>query len=296
MGNSEILQLSDTTWLLPGPTNIGFVLVDGEVYLIDSGNDKESGRRIRKILDERGWKLKAIVNTHSNADHIGGNDYLQRLTGCEVWAAAVESPFIEHPKLEASFLWGGFPIRELNSKFFEAKASTVSHKVGHETEMIEDVLHVVHLPGHFFGMIGLLTKDGVFFLGDSMFGEKVLEKYRLPFVYDVRSYKETIRAVSNIEAEHYIVSHGEPRNEIGNLAEVNLSLIEDVEARLEEILEEERTTEETLTELCDFYGIVLDHGQYALVGSTLRSFLSYLYHESRIVWEFRENRLYWKRG
>jgi glyoxylase-like metal-dependent hydrolase (beta-lactamase superfamily II) len=294
MGTSEIIRLNDSTWLLSGPTNIGFVERDGEVYLIDSGNDKESGRRIRKVLDERGWKLKALVNTHSNADHIGGNDYLQRLTGCQIWAPAVEVPFIEYPKFESAFLWGGFPIKELGSKFFEAKPSSVTHKMGPEAEMIDDTLQVVHLPGHFFGMIGLLTEDGVFFLGDSMFGENILKKYKLPFIYDVRSYKETIEAVRSIEAEHYIVSHGEPLREIGELAEINLALVEDVEARLEEILEKEKTTEETLTELCDHYGIVLDHGQYALVGSTLRSFLSYLYHESRIVWEFRENRLYWK--
>jgi len=84
MPDHTFLQLTEHTWLLPGPTNIGMVVRDGEVYLIDSGNDKDAGRRIRKVLDEKGWNLKGIINTHSNADHIGANDYLQRLTGCEI--------------------------------------------------------------------------------------------------------------------------------------------------------------------------------------------------------------------
>ena len=58
-------QLGESTWVLEGPTNIGFIEKEHEVILIDSGNDKDSGRRINKIVKERGWKLKAVLNTHS---------------------------------------------------------------------------------------------------------------------------------------------------------------------------------------------------------------------------------------
>ena len=65
-------QLGEHTWVLEGPTNIGFIVRNEEVILIDSGNDKEAGRRINKVLKEKNWTLKALINTHSNADHIGG--------------------------------------------------------------------------------------------------------------------------------------------------------------------------------------------------------------------------------
>ena len=67
----ELVQVSERCYYIQSPAKIGLVkLGDTEVCLIDSGNDKEAGRKVRQILDKNGWKLTAIYNTHSNADHI----------------------------------------------------------------------------------------------------------------------------------------------------------------------------------------------------------------------------------
>ena len=136
------------------------------------------------------------------------------------------------------------------------------------------------LPGHFFGMIGVLTDDGVLYLGDCMFGERTLEKYKIPFVYDVGAYKATIRKVAAIPALHYVMSHGE---------------IEAVERDIEGMLGEGMSFEAVLATVCGGYGITLDVGQYALVGSTIRSFLSYLYNQGRITIAMRGNAMFWTR-
>ncbi len=62
-------------------------LNDSEVCLIDSGNDKDAGKKVLKILEAGGWKLKMVINTHSHADHIGGNSLLAQRTGCSVYTA-----------------------------------------------------------------------------------------------------------------------------------------------------------------------------------------------------------------
>lgn len=74
----ELCQVSERSYYIQSPAKIGLVKLNGQdVCLIDSGNDKDAGRRVRQLLDANGWHLTAIYNTHSNADHIGGNRYLQ---------------------------------------------------------------------------------------------------------------------------------------------------------------------------------------------------------------------------
>ncbi len=292
MDSNSIIQLTDQSWLIPGATNIGIIVKDERVFLIDSGNDKEAGRKILRIIQEKGWTLKGIINTHSNADHIGGNNYLQRTTECEIWATLGEAAFIHTPIIESSFLWGGYPFKELQTKFFEAKPSQVT-KIIDCAANIND-FEFIPLPGHFIDQIGVLTGDKVFYLGDSIFGENILEKYKIPYIYNVKEFKNSLEKIKTIEAEYYVPSHGEVLTKITDLAEVNILKANDIENKLLETIHEGKTFEDILREMSIRYNIQLNFGQYALVGNTLRSFLSYLYNEGKAKYDFEDNKMYWQ--
>ena len=120
----ELHQIGAKSYYIDCPAKMGVYLTsENEAYLIDSGNDKSAGKRARKILDEKGWSLKGILNTHSHADHIGGNQYLQQQTNCKIFAEGIEKCFTEYPVLEPSFLYGGYPCKDLRHKFLLAKPS-----------------------------------------------------------------------------------------------------------------------------------------------------------------------------
>ena len=145
----ELVQVNEKTYYIESPAKIGVYVAGGtDVYLIDSGNDKDAGRKIRKLLDEKGWTLKGILNTHSNADHIGGNDYLQRQRKCKVFAGGIETAFTKYPILETSFLYGGYPCKDLRHKFLLAAASDA---VDFSDADFPKDIEVIPLPGHFFG-------------------------------------------------------------------------------------------------------------------------------------------------
>lgn len=113
----ELRQVSTNSYYVQSPAKIGIIkLNDTDVCLIDSGSDKDAGRKVRQILDANNWRLQAIYNTHSNADHIGGNKYLQNQTGCKIYAPGIDCAFTNHTILEPAFLYGGFSTKGLTAQ------------------------------------------------------------------------------------------------------------------------------------------------------------------------------------
>ena len=287
----ELIKVGEKTYYIKNPTNIGvYKISENEVFLIDSGNDKDAGRKILKIMDEQGWTVKGIITTHSNADHIGGNKIIQDRTGCKIYATAIEKSFSENPVLESSFLYGGYPFKDLRNKFLCAKESNV--------ELIDnnlpDGLEVISLKGHFFEMIGIKTDDDVYFLGDSIFSEETIRKYHLFFLYDVKEFLNSLEFLSSLEGKLFIPSHTEASENILELIEINKAKVMEISNKIYEICEEEKIFEEILKIIFDEYKLTLSSNQYVLIGSTIRSYLSYLYEEEKLTYEFKDNRMYWK--
>ena len=185
----ELVQVAENTFFIESPAKMGiYKLNDQEVCLIDSGNDKDAGKKVLRILEERGWTLKYIITTHSNADHVGGNALLQQRVGVPAYTSGIEACFNRFPVLEPSFLYGGYPCKDLRNKFLMAQPSDAQEL---NQVSLPDGMEILELPGHYFGMIGVKTPDQVWFLADCVMGENILQKYHASFIYDVGAYLVT---------------------------------------------------------------------------------------------------------
>ena len=288
----ELVKVGEKTYYIKNATNIGIYKIDDkDVYIIDSGNDKDAGKKILKIIEEQGWNVKGIINTHSNADHIGGNKVIQDRTGCAIYAYNIEKSFTENPILEPSFLYGGYPFKDLRNKFLLAKESTVTNIENNLPEGLE----YISLKGHFFDMIGIKTSDDVYFLADSLFSEETIMKYHLFFIYDVREYLNTLDYLDTLKGSLFIPSHCEASTDIKLLTSLNRNKIHEVLEVITKYCEKEVTFEEILKYIFDKYSLVMNANQYVLIGSTIRSYLSYLYDEGKITYEFKDNKMLWKK-
>ena len=288
----ELQQVSESCYYIQSPAKIGLIKLGGnDVCLIDSGNDKETGRKIRQILDANGWRLKAIYNTHSNADHIGGNKYLQTQTGCDIFAAGIERDFTEHPILEPSFLYGGFPPECLRHKFLLAQESEADALT---QEALPDGIRMIPLPGHFFDMVGYESSDGVVFLADCLASKETLEKYQITFVYDVAAYLSTLEMVKTLRAKMFVPAHTEAMEDIAPLAQLNIDKVHEIAQKILEICKGPTIFEHLLQKLFLDYGLRMSFEQYVLVGSSVRSYLAWLKDSGKIEVTFEDGLMCWQ--
>lgn len=290
----ELIQVSANSYYIQSPAKIGlYKLSETEVCLIDSGNDKDAGRKVRQLLDANGWQLKAIYNTHSNADHIGGNKYLQAQTGCKIYAPGIECDFTRHPLLEPSFLYGGYPCKDLRHKFLMAQESNAEPLT---REVLPEGFSLIELPGHFFSMVGFRTPDDVVYLADCLSSTETLDKYQIGFIYDVGAYLDTLEKVKTMQAVLFVPAHAAPTREIASLAQYNIDKVQEIAAKILDLCAEPRGFAELLQQLFAHYNLTMNFEQYVLVGSTVRSYLSWLKDTGRLTARFTDNRLLWQRA
>ncbi len=289
----ELIEISQRDFYIDCPSKIGIrKLGGGEVCLIDSGNGKDVGKKIRRILDDNGWTLRAIYNTHSHADHIGANRYLQEQTGCKVYAPGMECAFVKNPVLEPSFLYGGYPFKELRHRFMMAQESVAEQLT---EEVLPEGVEALDLPGHSFEMVGFRTSEDVVYLADCLSGKDVLEKYGIVFMYDVEAYLKTLERVKSMRARIFVPAHAEATSEIFALAQYNIDRVYEIADEIENLCKKPKCFEEILKNLFKNHKLHMNFEQYALVGSTVRSYLAWLKEQGRISPLFEEETLFWEK-
>jgi len=123
--------------------NYGYLVHDREAKVTAAIDTPDAGA-ILAALDERGWTLTHILNTHHHADHAGGNLELKRRTGCRIVG----------PRADAARI-PGIDVEVGDGDTFELGL----HRV-----------EVLDTPGHTRGhIVYFFRQDEAAFVGDTLF-------------------------------------------------------------------------------------------------------------------------------
>ncbi len=285
MQAQRLQRLSDDVYVVPGRTNAGILLIDGnECVIIDTGIDEDSGRRILNAIKPLNLRIRAIVNTHHHADHIGGNSLLVRRSGAAVYATPEDRPFIERPVLEPLYLFGSFPPKLLRTKLLEAEGVSVKDLDDLRREV---GFNVIPLPGHTMGMVGI-SYGNVLFTADSFFPLYIIQKYGAPYHLDVRLALESLRKLAeNIGGYEYVVpAHGDvlkPLDAI-NLINENINAINRLRELVLNNIGDSVMLEELIVRLFSLMGVNIDSPHnYLLNRSAILSYVTWLSDDGLIT-------------
>ena len=288
----ELVKITDNNYYINCPANVGiWMCAPDEVWLIDSGSDKDAARKIWKHITENNWTVKGILATHSNADHVGGCGLITQRSGCKVYSTAKEKAVIENSELEPAMVYGGYPPKPLRHKFLMAESVPCGYIS--DAEILERI-KLVGLPGHYLDMFGVITPEGVFYCADAVFSQTVVEKYHINFVYDVGAYLDLLERLPQIDAKWYLPAHAELCQDICELARINRNKLLDICRIIKDICAQAKCFEDILKELFDHFGLELNFAQYVLSGSSLRSYLAYFLDNGEVEISFADNKMLWK--
>jgi len=284
----ELIKLGNRTYYLKNPVNIGIYMLDEKnVCVIDTGNSQDFGKMIDKVLQDNNWNLKYIINTHSHADHIGGNKYLQTKYNCRIFSNKIESYFINNPLLESAMLYSANPPKEMLTHFLKADES--------KCEDINNIsingIKTINLEGHSVGQIGIITSDNVCFCGDAYVSSAILNKYAIQYVYDIEKYLDTLDLIKNTKYKYYVPAHGEVEEKPIDTIKANINNIIEVENNILKIINNEISYTNFLKEIFNKYHIRMNTIQYHLISATIKSFLTKLEKEEKIIFEYNQNEM-----
>jgi len=134
----------------------------------------------------------------------------------------------------------------------------------------------------------------VFFCADTVFSNRVIDKYRIPVVQDVTRHLETLNKLEEMTCNLFVPAHTKPIKDIKPLVAKNRATTKAIITDIKELLKEPRSTEEVLSLLGEEYGLDLTVvQQYYLIQMTLMAYLGYLYDSKQVEIKLENNILRW---
>ena len=191
-----------------GSSWTGMILLARErVVLIDTAVDAAVEGFLYPYMEKIGLRrenIDIIINTHTHADHIGGNARLKKDTGARLAAHTLSREKLQDPYLHLNKIRKHFsqyiPFQEIKSGLTPLDPDIVL-KDGDIIDLGNSTLRIIHTPGHDTDTICIHdSASGFLFSGDSLQSKGVMSA-GVAFYQYLDDYRNSLKKVSKLITE-----------------------------------------------------------------------------------------------
>ncbi len=202
-----------------------YLLTAGDGFvMVDTGLSSKR-EKLEKRLALAGCtpgRLKLILLTHGDIDHVGNAAYLREAYGAKIAVHADDAGMVEtgdmdlgrKPKLDSVTMTGRFirvvgTLAELARRGSGLETFTPDVLVGDGDELSAYGLdaRVLHLPGHSPGSIGVLTAGGELVCGDLLYNWR---RPSVPICDDEAAFGASMAKLRRLHIATIYPGHGKP--------------------------------------------------------------------------------------
>jgi glyoxylase-like metal-dependent hydrolase (beta-lactamase superfamily II) len=274
----KLTQVKGNTYYInPNFIDLGFYRInEKKTILIDSGFHKTAKNEIIPFMRSRNMIVSGVLCTHGHIDHAGGNNILKKEFG-----AQIATPYTENILCENSYNMYvlsdhlRFRVYGETIPYYEYKTDVIIYPDYEDIYFLGVDFKILKINGHSPYQIGYITPDNVAYLGDSLLSEEMVEKTKLPYIFDIGEDMRSKNYLKNLECDKYILSHSGVYDDISLLINKN---IEHIQSRIEillDLLKEPSTFDEYTAKIIERLDIYDDLRKIVYIQRTVRSYLSY---------------------
>ncbi|MCK9150454.1 MBL fold metallo-hydrolase [Methanobacterium alcaliphilum] len=188
-----------------------FYLVDGDkMTLIDTGMPGSSAELfdfVEKTLKRDLNDIKTIILTHHDFDHVGDLAKIKKRTGAKIAIHKDDVDYVTGKKEDKSLPWF--------AKIFIKLAKYIYRPENVEVDILLDEddqigpYHVIHMPGHTPGSIGLYDKKNkVLFVGDNLgYMKNKIEGPPSLFTPDMMQAEKSLKKLRGLDVKAIFTGH-----------------------------------------------------------------------------------------
>ena len=286
----ELRRVYGNTYAAVGATALMpvYKLTEQDIVLMDTGYARLDRSALTNLIEDNGFRLRGIICSHAHFDHTGNVRYLQQRYGCLAAAQIIEAGISVNPDAyRANYVALTYGK---SREYFLEECFTADVIIGPEDEYLDFCgvrFGILQLPGHSAGHIGVVTPDGVAYVGDCLIDQQQIDSAKLPTSMFIAKDLESKERLRTVDAPAYIVAHKQvltDRAAFNALIDENIAFIHAKERELLDDLTDGMTFSDWIAAFCKRENVrTRNELKFSIVERNFSNFAAWLTDTGRVT-------------